>query len=117
MTAYQRWFVGKSDLENMTPIKARDLMCKCFFEAQKENFAEAAQSLGMTPTDHDLWNTVVGAVRAGFHEAGAEYENPTKETLSSVVAVLARKTAAWGTPPEIIEHHRKQIEQVFGQLA
>jgi hypothetical protein len=117
MTTYQRWFIQQADLENMTPVKARDLVCNCFLEAQKENFAEAAESLGLAPKDDDLRNTVVGAIRAAFHDIGGEYEKPTKETLSQVVAALARKSAVWGTPQAIVDHHRKQIEEVLRLLA
>lgn len=116
MNTYKRWVVQESDLIDLTPMKARELITKCFFEAQKENFAGAAHSLGQAETDQNLWNTVVTGIKATFHEIGADYDHPTKATLGQVVETLARKSAAWGTPKDIIEHHRHQIEQVFGRL-
>lgn len=116
MPTYERWFISQADLENMTPLKARNLICRCFFEAQKENFAGAAHMLGLAPKDEELMTTVTGAIRATFHEVGGEYDNPTKQTLSAVVTVLARKASAWGTPQEIVEHHRSQIANVLSAL-
>jgi hypothetical protein len=34
-----------------------------------------------------------------------------------VVELLARKSGSWGTPPEIIEHHKKQIARVLQSLS
>jgi hypothetical protein len=113
MSMYHRWVPQKDDLANLTPVKARDLICKCFFEAQKENFAEASRSFGQSANEHDLWNTVAGAIRVAFSEVDGEYDNPTRETLEKVVGVLARKASVWGTPKEIVEHHRAQIEKIL----
>ena len=33
---YQKWTVSNSDLTDMNPIKARDLIIQCFYEAQRE---------------------------------------------------------------------------------
>ncbi len=100
----------------MTPVKARDLIVKCFYEAQRETFAAAGENLGRAPNDAELHNTVTGAVRVTFREAGADFDHPTKDSLMAVVQILARKSKSWGTPPDIVEHHQNQIGSVLQAL-
>ncbi len=110
---YQRWSLSKDDLKGLNPVKARDLIIKCFFEAQKETFASVKRELGVTPTDESIMDSVTSAVRVAFKKAKGSFDNPTKEDLSKVVQILARKASSWGTPPDIIEHHKNQIMTVL----
>ena len=107
---------SERELTELTPLGARDLVVRCFFEAQRETFERAAQQLGAVPTDEDLRRTVEGAVRLAFRSAKADFEAPTKETLMEAVGALARKAAGMGTPPDIIDHHREQLGRVFAAL-
>ena len=100
----------------MTPIKARDLIVQCFFEAQKETIAAAGKKLGHAPDDAELQNTVVGAVRLAFRETAGDFDQPTKSTLVGAVEVLARKSQQWGTPSNIVQYHKGQIERVLQSL-
>ena len=109
-----RWFLDASDLLDMKPIKARDLIVKCFYEAQKETIAAAGKKIGQA--QNDLQNTVTGAVRLAFREAAADFDQPTKASLIAAVQILARKSKQWGTPPDIVEHHKAQIERVLQSL-
>ena len=111
-----RWFLSATDLMNMTPVKARDLIVKCFFEAQKESIAAAGKNIGQAQNDTELHNTVVGAVRLAFRETAGDFDHPTKAGLMAVVQTLARKSTQWGTPPEIVEHHKNQIGSVLQAL-
>ena len=113
MTTYVRWFLDDADLLDMTPIKARDLIVKCFYEAQKETIAAAGKRIGQVQNDDQLRNTVIGAVRLAFRDAAADFDYPTKVSLMAAVQILARKSQQWGTPPDIVEHHRAQIERVL----
>ena len=110
---HTRWNLEPTDLVNVTPAKARDLITRCLLEAQRETFVHSEERLGHRPGDDDLQTIVEGAVRLAFREAQQDYDNPTREGLVSVVGVLARKSASWGTPPEIIEHHKRQIARVL----
>ncbi len=103
---YQRWSPSKEDLKGLNPVKARDLIIKCFFEAQKETFASVKKELGTTPTEESIMNSVTSAIRVAFKEANGSFDNPTKEDLSNVVQILSRKASSWGTPPDIIENHK-----------
>ena len=117
MTTYVRWFLDDADLLDMTPIKARDLIVKCFYEAQKETIAAAGKRIGQAQNDAELRNTVIGAVRLAFREAAADFDYPTKGGLMAVVEILARKSQHWGTPPDIVERHKAQIERVLQILS
>jgi hypothetical protein len=114
--SYTRWAPSFGDLVNLTPTKARDLVTRCLLEAQKETFAQNEQRLGRNTDDRDLIAIVEGAVRLAFREARQDYDNPTREGLVKVVEVLARKSNSWGTPSDIIEHHKQQITRVLQHL-
>lgn len=113
---HTRWHVQSHDLVDLSPAKARDLITRCLLEAQKETFARHERMLGHTSADQDLQALVEGAVRLAFRETNQDYENPTREGLVKVVDLLARKSNAWGTPAEIIEHHKEQISRVLRHL-
>jgi len=113
---FKRWSVKKSDLSDLNPVKARELIIRCFYEAQKETFARAKQQLGVPSSDRDLHTSVVTVVKLAFSEVGGDFKKPTKESLTKVVEVLARKSASWGTPKDIIEHHKGQIRKVIDLL-
>jgi hypothetical protein len=113
---YTRWNLSPSDLLNLTPVKARDLVTRCLLEAQRETFALNEQRLGHKTEDANLQSIVEGAVRLAFRESQQDYNNPTPEGLMKVVQLLAMKSSGWGTPPEIIEHHKQQIMRVLQAL-
>jgi len=116
MTEYQRWQLKEQDLEGLNPIRARDIIIKCFFEAQKETFERSKKLLDRPASDDDIYRSVVGAVKVAFDETGGDFEKPGRETLVKVVTTLARKAGAWGTPADIIEHHRVLITKVINLL-
>jgi hypothetical protein len=108
-----RWDLSDSDLLDMTPIKARDLIVECFYQAQKETISDAGRRIGQAQNQAELRNTVSGAVRLAFREAAADFDRPTKHSLMAVVQILARKSQHWGTPADIVEHHKAQIRRVL----
>ncbi len=116
-SAYTKWVVPATDLVDMTPEKARGLIVRCFLEAQKETFTRARERLGQIPTEAVLLASVEGAVRLAFREAGGNYDHPTAQSLEKVVEVLARKSASWGTPEDVILHHKHQIGRILSVLA
>lgn len=105
------------DLLNLTPHRARDLLVKCFCNAQLETFRRAATKLGNHPSPEQLERTVEGAVRLAFRSTKGDFENPTPESLGAAVMDLATKAAAMGTPHDIIEHHKHQLGRIFDALA
>lgn len=116
MTTYTRWSVSAAELVDMTPTKARDLIVQCFQEAQREHLAAASEFIHQTHEQTDVRNMVIGAVRLAFKEVGGDYDQPTKDTLTQVVEILARKSEQRQTPKEIIAHHKGEIERVLRAL-
>ncbi len=113
---YTRWSVNPKDLLDVTPTKARDIIIECFFEAQKEIMAQASQMVGRTQDETQLLETVKTIVKVAFRETSGDFDRPTKEDLVRVVESLSKKSAAWGTPDSIRDHHKKQIEKVLERL-
>jgi hypothetical protein len=115
--AMSQWCPTDAELKNLTIEKARDMVVNCFFEAQKETLARAKERLGRIPDDATLHRDVENIVRLTFKEQGFSFDSPTQETLGAVVMQLAQKAGAWGTPKDIIEHHRVLIGKIFSHLA
>ena len=113
---FKRWSVSNGDLSDITPAKARELLTCCFFEAQKETILRARKQLGVRSSDDDIYSSVVDGVRGAFKESGEDFENPTKESLQKVLEILVGKSTSWGTPQDIIEHHKAQIKKILEKL-
>jgi hypothetical protein len=113
---FHRWSLKEEDLRELDPVKARDLIINCFYEAQKETFARSKEMLGLRADEDQLRASVLSAVKLAFRETGGDFNNPRKKDLREVVEVLGRKSTAWGTPVDIIEYHRDQIMKVISEL-
>jgi hypothetical protein len=111
-----QWCPTESELKDLSVGKARDLIVNCFFEAQKETLTRAKEKLGKIPDDVTLHKDVENIVRITFRELGFSFDNPSKENLGAVVTELAQKAGAWGTPKDIIEHHKALIGRIFASL-
>jgi hypothetical protein len=114
--SFQRWFLTQKDMIDLTPLKARDLIIKCFYTAQKETFFRSKQDKKLPTADKDIMTTVTGAIRAVFSSIGADYDNPAIGDLLRVVDILGANSKSWGTPHDIIEHHKKQLVTMLSRL-
>lgn len=112
----QRIELSARDLEGLTVVSARDLVVRCFFEAQQETFAHTAGQMRTPMSDGELKKMVEGAVRLAFRSSGGDFEAPTRQSLLAAVEKLAAKAAGMGTPPDIVEYHRGQLARVFAAL-
>ena len=111
------WTMTDRDFEDLTPLRARDLVVECFYYAQHETLARARVRLGAGHIDEaSIRAGVTGAVRLAFKEAGGDFDHPTAGALAEAIDVLARKAKAWGTPEDIVRHHHRQIERLLQRL-
>ena len=113
---FKKWCLKENDLENLTPTKVRNLIIECFFEAQKQTFNRVKQKAWTPSTDTEIYTSAVGAIKLAFAKMGEDFDNPTQKGLLRVVAYLAKQAATWGTPQDIIEHHRGQIQKAIELL-
>jgi hypothetical protein len=113
-----KWSLKDTDLQDLNPQKARDLIIKCFFEAQKETFKQAKEKLNKAADNEvEILQRIVSVVKVSFQQMNTDFEQPTKESLSKVIERLVLICASWGTPADIIEYHHKQIERVLNALS
>lgn len=105
-----------ADLENLDLVRARDLVVRCFWNAQRETFSRLAHRLGSAPSDVELRRTIEGAVRLAFKETKGEFDRPTRGSLLAAVENLAARSEAMGTPRDVIAHHRTQLGRLFAAL-
>ncbi len=116
MAEMGKWCIDESELENLNPIKVRDLMIDCFFHAQKATIAKAKELLKAPGSDDDIMSSIQTTIRLAFDEAGGDFNNPTRDSLAKVVGILAAKAALWHTPREIIECHQAEITKAINRL-
>lgn len=111
------WEIPAPDAFPLTALRARDLIVDCFFHAQRETFLRTKQRLGSERLDDDsIRADLTGVVRIAFTSTGGDFDAPTPESLRRVLTFLGRNAAAWGTPPEIVAHHSRQIRSLIDQL-
>jgi hypothetical protein len=113
---FGRWCPKPTDVANPTPLKVRSLMIECFFEAQRATMMQAGQAMGTKTDEETLRRNVEGVVRMAFKETGGDFNSPTKSDFENVLDVLARKAGAWGTPRDIVDHHKKTMVEIIGLL-
>ena len=112
----KKWDIQDYELENLTPLKALRILVECFYVAQGGRFEHREGTEEKEPVDKDSFHQILDVVKSAFKEVGGDFIYPTKETLRKVVELLAAKAEVWGTPPEIIAHHKSQILKVLDYL-
>lgn len=100
---------GRESRDAWDGARARDLIVEHFHAEHRGVFASARLRLGATAGAAEVFEAVVGAVRLVFRSVGADFSNPTREDLLSVVEALARKAAVWGTPPYAVERQSRRM--------
>lgn len=111
------WKLPLETLHSPTARQARDLMIECFFHAQRETLARVKQTLASrVPSDEELHRDIRGMVRLAMKENGDEFESPTVNSLARLLGALRTKASAWGTPDDIVAHHRAQIDVLLTKV-
>jgi hypothetical protein len=113
---YQRWICSPSDLTDLTPKRARDLIVECFFQAQHEMMERSQTAMGLAVDPVAIRVGAEGAVRMAFASTGGDFENPDKTSLERAVKALTEMASTFGTPADIIHHHEEQIALVLAGL-
>ncbi len=111
------WKLEPDALAGLTPEKARDLMIECFLVAQEETFIKTRERLHMATNADELGRTLASVVRMAFRDLGHDFERPTAEALEDVADHLARQAVQFGTPGDVVRHHRAEFSKVTGALA
>jgi len=108
--------INATDLSGLNSLKAKDLIVSCFFHAQKETLARAKQKLGNESNDDTLRKSIIIIIKQALKDCGGSYEVPSNACLNAIVPVLAKKAISWGTPKDIVNHHKEQIQKMLKLL-
>lgn len=100
----------------ISAVEARDLVVRCFCQAQKQTFARAHERLGAPVSDSDLLESIRGVVRSVFRQRGFDFEQPTQSALGTVLEALVDKAQALGTPKDIIDEHHGRMLQIIAKV-
>jgi len=113
---FYHWNISPADLAGLNPVRARDLLVACFYEAQKDTFARAKLKLKKIAGEAEVRASVLNMIQLVFKTQGFDFDNPSKRGLTAVANELARKALAWGTPEEIVASNQKKIQAILELL-
>ncbi len=116
MRKYKRWVLSGSDLIELTPLKAKGLIEKCFYDAQKEIYITSKKRLNVPFDDNKVRESIRATIRLAINHVGGDQDNTSKETLYKVLDILEQKAKSWRTPDELIEYHKRQIVRALNLL-
>ncbi len=108
------WEPRKEELVGLNVKQVRDLMIKCFIEAQKETMAKAKQHINV---EMEITDAIMLMIKRCFKQCNGDFENPTKEMLIRVIERLKSKAVAFGTPSDIVKKHVGYINIAIENMA
>lgn len=94
----------------VTPLQAREAVLKCFFQAHKEvlnDMIEYGEFKDKEDLEHMQKLDVELMVKNFFKEAKADFENPTKESLTKVCDMLADYAKHFRNKKIVTKHYRE----------
>lgn len=113
---HSRWTLSENDLAGLTPLKARDLLLKCFFEAQKETLVQAEKRIFGSADEERIKADTLKMTKSLATTFHVDFENPTKTGLLKLLEEMVKMSLAWGTPQEIVDYHKNQIVRMLDTL-
>lgn len=112
---HSSWEPSAEDLVDLTPVKARELLVRCFVEAQGEMLASAKRRMGVRDHADAIERTIRASIKSKFAGLGLDYENPTCEGIALVLDELAKQASAMGTPSHIVVRHVTVMKDVLAR--
>lgn len=112
----KRWYCIPSELVDLTPQHARDLVVECFFQAQREAMERTRAAMGLDTNLDAVRAEAESAVRNAFACTGGDFENPDKVSIERAVESLLQVARSMGTPADIMRHHEQQIAMMLEGL-
>ena len=113
---FGQWNITSSDLEDLSPIKVRDLIIECLYRAQKKTLLRIKHKLDISSNEKEIKEYIKARIKMAFDEVGGDFEYPTRESLSNVVVVVVKMSTLFGTPKNIVEHHKGQMQRLIKAL-
>lgn len=98
-------------MEDLTPIKVRDSIIKCFYEAHK---ALLEENLQISDEEKAKFTqaSITQIIKAQFEKNEYDFENPTKESLFYVLVGLAEIAKTFRNPDLIVNHFYEMLGYV-----
>ncbi|MCK5512317.1 MAG: hypothetical protein KAI96_05885 [Thermodesulfovibrionia bacterium] len=113
---FGQWNINISDLDDLSPIKVRDFIIECLYKAEKETFLRIKDKLNISSNEKEIREYIKTRVKIAFDTVGGNFEHPTKESLSNVAVVIAKMSTLFGTPKNVIEFHKGQMQRLIKAL-
>ena len=113
---FGQWNINISDLDDLSPIKVRDFIIECLYKSDKETFLRIKNKLNISSNEKEIREYIKTRVKIAFDTVGGSFEHPTKESLSNVAVVIAKMSTLFGTPKNVIEFHKGQMQRLIKAL-
>ncbi|MBI9103997.1 MAG: antitoxin family protein [Spirochaetales bacterium] len=112
----REWNISKNDYIDLTPVKARNVMIRCFMYAHLEEVLTSKRKR-VTYNDYDLAKDgLLAEIKLTFKQVDEDIQHPTKSALKKVLNLLTQKQINRGATPEIIKNHQRQLTQLIDAL-
>jgi hypothetical protein len=101
----------------VTPLMVRDAIVSCFTEAHAKELNELREFGTITDEEFEKMKemNIRTLIENTFRETGGDFENPTKESLSSMVEKLAEFARNF-RDQKVVEEHYQNISKLIGCL-
>lgn len=115
---FGQWNINISDLDDLSPVKVRDLIIECLYKAERETFLRIKNESNISSNENEkeIREYIETRVKIAFDTVGGNFEHPTKESLSNVAVVIAKMSTLFGTPKNVIEFHKGQMQRLIKAL-
>jgi len=104
--------------KEVTPLMVRDAIIVCFVNAHSETLEEMKKDFEFDSKkefEQMKQLNVEGAIKLQFDKIGADFKNPSKDSLIKVLEGLVKFSANF-RGPEIIKKHYDEIKQLIERL-
>ena len=114
MSTFVEWELTESDLADINPEKAKEILVDYYFQACK--FSRPDDFLGLPTEEQSMFGTVLEEIKTLFEVSGGDYEKPNKKTLRIVTTAVLEKIKDMNIPHEVIDVHRKDLARMLDSL-
>ncbi len=114
MTDFTEWGVDETDLTEMNPERARDIILDYYLTALKDNRPEEFQ--GLPTEEQNKFEEILTEVKTLFEVLGGSYSEPDRKIIPKVIDGILDKVKSLGVPEEVMHHHRLEMQKIIKVL-
>ena len=112
----ERWKINRSLFYDLTPIKVRSLLIRCFLYVHLKEIVDKKEKR-LTFRDYEIGRqAIIAEVQLTFKQLNFKFEAPDKEGLFQVLNLLAEKQINRGFSEETVLFHKGELLEAISYL-